>query len=255
MPLKKSSAPPKAMTWGKALPVLVIAILFDALRLFFEFFWFFGPALAAIGCTVGVTNFFGVSIAGTIGKVVATGCALAAGAVGTVSLEVTGTFGTVMAMAVGFLGWLIIGGIILSSNGRVFKENGLWFVASLLVSEVPIIGAFPAFTVSVWRIYSRQIKLERAALHAWHMENAQALLQEQNRQQAMQIMQAQAMQQVQFEQQEAANDAIYEQEQASNADEFGAGEEETPSNIVRFPSKGMRPPTVGETPSEMKNAA
>jgi hypothetical protein len=212
MPQKRSNQPPEVMTWGKATPVLVIAVLFDALRLLFEWFWFFGPALAAIACTLGVNSFFGISIAGVVGKVVAAGCTVAAGVVGVASLEVSATFGTVMAMAVGFMGWLTVGIILLATNARIFKENLLWFVGALLISEVPIVGSIPAITIAVWRMYSQQIKTEKAALAKWKKGNAQAQLQERN-QQAAQIMQIQAIQQAQFEQEQAANAEQFAEEE------------------------------------------
>ena len=37
---RNNTEPPPVMTWGKAIPALVIAVIFDVARIFFEFFWF-----------------------------------------------------------------------------------------------------------------------------------------------------------------------------------------------------------------------
>ena len=108
------------------------------------------------------------------------------------------------------------------TNARIFKANaanGLWFIGSLLISEIPIFGSIPAITVSVWRMYSVQIKKERAELKKYQEERAAIELQE-RRQQAAYLMQMQAAQEMQAandelyveQQQEAANDAEYPQE-------------------------------------------
>lgn len=210
------------MTWGKATPVLVVAAVFDALRLLCEFLWFFGPAIAAIACTAGVNNFLGATISGVIGKAVAAGCGLAAAAAGVIGIEVTGPLSIVMADAVGFMGWLVVGALLLTTNPRIFKENLLWIVGSLFASEIPFVGALPALTVAVWRMYRNQIKTEKAELADWEKKNAAAQLQERN-QRAAQVIQIQAMQQAQFEEQEAEEEEMAEQ-QAESDEEFAPNE-------------------------------
>ncbi len=196
---RNNKKPPEVMTWGKATPALVISVIFDALRLMFEMFWFFGPALAAVICTVKAG---GSSVAGGV-------CTLVAGAAGFFGAGAIETFGVVMAMATGLAGWLTVGLVLMIFNGRIFKENAIWFAGSLLVSETPIIGSVPALTITVWRMHSNQIRIEKEAYKKWEKENADAQAQERNRQNA-QLMQARAAQQ------EAANDAMYEQSQATN---------------------------------------
>ena len=56
------------MTWGKALPLLIVAGIFDVIRIFFEWFVFFGPALGAVACTAGVNSVVGTTVAATAGK-------------------------------------------------------------------------------------------------------------------------------------------------------------------------------------------
>ncbi len=217
MPQNRSSAPP-VMTWGKAAPVLAISLIFDALRFLFEWFVFFGPALAAIYCTAEVNAAIGTTVAGVAGKVVAGGCAVVAGAAGVLASEVTAVFGLVMAMVIGFAGWLAIGIIMLVSNGRVLRENLLLFVGSLAVSQVPFVNSLPALTAATWRMYHRQIQTEKAALEKWKREDAAAQLQMRN-QQALQTRQIQQAQQAQIEEEQAVQGELDIQEQVAEQED------------------------------------
>lgn len=216
MPRKtKSSPPPEVMTWAKATPALVIAGIFDALRLMFVGFIFFGPAMAGLYCDYKVSDWIGSAFGLTKAA-----CASGAVAVGFFGAPALIAFGTVMAMAVGFAGWLAVGGWLMITNSRIFKENTLWFVGSLLFSEVPFIGAIPAITVSVWKMHSNQIKIEKAAYKKWENETAAVEIQERQRQIAQaQFIQGSAVQQ------QAANDALYNQAQATNDEKYNDDEE------------------------------
>lgn len=205
MPRKTSkSKPPEVMTWAKATPSLVISGISDALRLMFVGFIFFGPAMAGLFCEYKAGEWVGSAFGLTKAA-----CASGAVALGFFGAPTLIAFGTVMAMATGFAGWLVVGGWMLATNSRIFKENTLWFVGSLLLSEVPFLGAIPAITVSVWKMYSNQIKIEKAEMEKWKKENATAQLQEQKRQIAerTQFMQNQAAQQ------QAANEEKYDNEE------------------------------------------
>ena len=225
MPQKQSNKPPKAMTWGKATPALVISGIFDALRLMFVGFIFFGPAMAGLYCDYKVSDWIGSAFGLTSA---ACGAAVATGAF--FSAPALMAFGMVMAMAVGLTGWLAVGGWLLATNSRIFKENALWFVGSLLFSEVPFVGAIPAITVSVWKMHSHQIKIEKAALKKWEKENAEkqakkrseqaAQLMQMQQLQAVQQTQSQVVQQAQLVAQDAANDENYKQIQAANDDQY-----------------------------------
>ena len=170
MPRKTNNKPPpEVMTWGKATPALVISVIFDALRLMFVGFIFFGPAMAGLYCDYKAGEWIGSAFGLT-----KTACATGAVALGFFGAPALIAFGTVMAMAVGFAGWLAVGGWLLATNSRIFKENTLWFVGSLLFSEVPFVGAIPAITASVWKMHSNQIKIEKAAFAKWKKENTEA---------------------------------------------------------------------------------
>lgn len=182
--------PPDAMTWIKASPVIAICLVSDALGLFFAMFWLFGPALAAAYCTEKVSD---VAI---IGGLLEGACVVAAAKAG-VALSVPLTiFGNIMDMAVGLFGWLTVGLILIITNARIFKENAghaLWFVVSLLISEVPIVGTVPALTITMWRLYHTQIKKDKEAVKQYESERIDAL-QEERQQQAAELMQMQAIQ-------------------------------------------------------------
>ncbi len=182
---RNNPEPPEVMTWGKALPVLVIAAVFDALRFMFEWFIIFGPAIAAAYCTAKGSSYIGITASGVL-------CSTGAAVGGFFGAAFIGPFGMVMAIVTGFAGWLAVLIILLIFNGRIFKENALWFGVSLLISEMPFIGSIPAITIAVWRMHSHQIKIEKAALKKWEKENANAQLQERRQQQVAQ--QAQLMQ-------------------------------------------------------------
>lgn len=182
------------MTWGKASPVLIVCVVFDALRIFFEQFWFFGPALAAAACT-GVVS----SWVSSLGGLTAATCTAAAGVLGYFGAAPIAAFGVIMAMAVGLMGWLAIGLILIMTNARIFEENAghaLWFAVSLLISEVPIVGTIPALTIIVWRMYRTQIKKEAVARRQYESEQAVALAEEreERQRQAAGLMQARAAQ-------------------------------------------------------------
>ena len=190
MPQKRNSQePPPAMTWAKASPVLVLCIIFDALRFMFNQFWFFGPVLIGIGTSAVID--------GAVGKVAGV-IAGGASVLGAPELQV---FGIVMAMAVGLFGWLTIGLLLITTNTRIFKENAgnaLWFIASLGISEIPFIGALPALTGTVLKMYGTQIKKEKRALKQYEQQQATERLQEQ-KQQAVELMQVRAAQLAQDE--------------------------------------------------------
>ena len=208
MPPRNNSEPPPVMTWPKAMPVLVVAGVFDLVRMFFNMFWFFGPALAAVLCTTVVNNALGTTVSNVLGMVITGTCAGAAASLGTATFGMTAAFGTLMAIATGLLGWMVCGFWLMRTNARIFKENVMWFVASLAISEVPIVGTAPALTIVLWRMHSHHIKTEKAAYAKWEKENADTLQQQRN-QQLMRFAQLQAAEEAQFRDDELASADVY----------------------------------------------
>ncbi len=153
-------SPPKTMTWGKALPMLALALVFDAIRFMFEQFWFFGPVLLGLATEAAL----GGGIVGKVGAVVVGGLA---GFYGSGAFEL---FGVVLAMAAGLIGWMTICLLIIFTNRRLIKENStnvLWLMGGLFVSEVPLVGTLPALTGTMAKLYSAQIKKDKATKRAY----------------------------------------------------------------------------------------
>ena len=214
MPQRRNNTePPPVMTWARAAPVLVVSAVFDAVSFMFDWFIFFGPALAAVTCTAVASGPLSTWTLGAFGtKTAAFACVNAAGVAGFFGAGVIESFGIIMAMVVSFAGWLVILIILLVFNQRIFKENALWFGGSLLMSEIPLLGSLPVITFVVWRMFSNQIRIETAAMAKWKKEQAEI----QKREQGQQIAQMMQMQQAQLAEQEAANEALYEQAEAAN---------------------------------------
>jgi hypothetical protein len=184
------------MTWSKAMPLLVTAGIFDVIRIFFEWFVFFGPALGAVACTSWVNGALGTTIAATGGKVVAGVCTAAGVAGGIAFSETTEAFGAIMADIVGFAGFLTLGLWIFMTNKRLFVVNpsgSLQFLASFGVCEIPFVGTVPAFSIMLYFLYRKQIKIEKAAFKKWEQEQEQIKLRERN-QRVAELVQEQQMQ-------------------------------------------------------------
>jgi hypothetical protein len=166
MPRKVPSQPPPRMTWGKALPALVIAGIFDALRCFFNLFWLFGPALLGTAAAYGASQYGGTWAGSVIG-------AATAGVTGYFGSPLFVMFGSVMAIAVGILGWLTVGLFLAFINMRIYKAATTNLVVSLTglgVSIIPIVGSLPALSATVFKMYYSQIKSDKAAFKAWQIE-------------------------------------------------------------------------------------
>lgn len=182
---------------------MVISVICDALRFMFQMFWFFGPAILAMYCTAKTSN----AIIGT--QTLCAAGSVAAGVVGAAAIEI---LGIVMAFAVGLGGWLLVILLLFVFNRRIFLENALWIFGGFLMSEMPIIGAIPSMTVTMWRMHHTQITKERAALKKYEKENAD----EEAWQRSAQIAQYRIAKQSVENQQTAANEEVYAQAQAAN---------------------------------------
>ena len=212
----KRSDPPEVMTWPKATPVLAIAVVFDPLRFLFTWFVFFGPALAALYCTLKVSDSIGTTAAGFV-------CTAGAGIVGIFGAEITTPLGAVMAMVTALAGWMAIGVYLIRKNPRIFRENALWFGGSLLLSEVPFVNSIPAFTITMLKMYSTQIRVEKIAYKKWSEKNSAIDRQERDRQA---LQQSQSLQLQQADQQQALDNEwqghlAQQDERETAGDDFG----------------------------------
>src|SRR3989344_3401449 len=102
MPQKRNNPPPPEVeTWGKATPALVISGIFDALRLMFVGFIFFGPAMAGLYCDYKVSDLIGTAFGLT-----KTTCVAGAATLGFFGAPAFMAFGTVMGLGGGGAGWV-----------------------------------------------------------------------------------------------------------------------------------------------------
>jgi hypothetical protein len=222
---RRRQEPPLVMTWKKASFFLVVCVVFDALRLFFTMFWFFGPALAGMYCTSKAG-----ALVGQWWGLTAFACTAAGGIIGYFSAPVTVVFGTVMAIAVGLFGWMTVGLLLLMFNSRIFKENALWFISSLAISEIPLVGALPSMTAATWKMFSNQIKKERAAFKKYEKEQSDEQLRE-----AQYLAQVRA-----HEQMQAENNAQIDEQEITDEEEMMVVEKE------RVAEEGEGPPEENE---------
>lgn len=162
--------------------LLAVAIILDLIRGFFQFFWFFGPAFFALYCTHTASGWVS-----SLWGLTALACGAGAAAAGAALVEFTAPIGVIMADAIGFISFLALGIWIIMANARIFKTvvtGPFYFVSAFAIGEIPFLGAFPVFTIVIWRLYRTQIRVEDAALKKWQEEHAVRLRQEREQQAA-----------------------------------------------------------------------
>jgi hypothetical protein len=143
-------------------------------------------------------------------------CAGAGVAAGAAAIAATAPIGVILAEAVGLIGFLTLGLLLIMTNARIVKSvaSAPWYFAGAFAfGEVPFLGALPVFSITLWRLYRSQIHAETAALKAWEKAHAAELKAERDQQEVAQA--AQQAESVQVgEQNAAANDEQFaEQEQ------------------------------------------
>lgn len=194
---------------------MTAAIIFDLLRLASEQFWLFGPALAALYCQQKLSPVLGETLSASV-------CATGATYAGMNATPLFMLFGTVLGIAVGILGWLTVASIIFFTNERLVKEsisNVFWIAGSLLVTETPIVGSLPALSVTVYKLYSAQIKKEKE-LAQNHLNQQAQEAKEARSERVVSILQAKRTQLL----------AKTQQEQALQEEVVAQTEEEIPDN-------------------------
>ena len=220
MPQRRNSTPPEVMTWPKAAPILIVAGIADVLRAFFHFFWFFGPAVAIFYCTLSVSERLSSWTLGLLGtKTAFAACTAGGAAVGAAGVEIIGPFGVIMAGATGFIAFLVLGLWVSMRNMRILKVVSgapIQFAGIFAASEVPFLGALPFFSYILWRLYGKQIRIEKADFKKWEQETSAARLEERNKQTA-QIIDFRAARQARLTQQEQQERARAEAEATSVA--------------------------------------
>lgn len=178
---RPSTPEPPVMTWRKASLYLGIAIFFDVLKFLCEvFFWVLGPALLAYYVSNHIL--WGGAVSNAAGAAVG----LAAGFWGYPAFVF---FGIILGVLFGFMGWFLIGLLLIFTNRRIFTvhvSNALWFIGGLAIGEVPLVGTVPSITGATWFMFHRQIKSDKEAHAKWKKDNAVALAQEARERQQVQ---------------------------------------------------------------------
>ena len=227
---KLSSKPPEVSNRWSSAPVFAAFVILDLLRAFFQLFWFLGPAVAAIICTAGVNSVVDTSIADAGGKIVAAGCAAAGVVGGAAASGFTTPLGIIVADAIGLFSFLSLKLWMNVSPRmhRVHKNTVLWQMGSLLLSELPFLGAFPVYSLFVWISIGKAIQIEKKELKKWEAATAVA-----RQKQRAQLMQAQAIGQARTEQEAIAREQEdFEEEEAAN--------EPIPVSVPEFGSASVK---------------
>ena len=163
MPPATRNNPPPTMTWVKATPVIGVTIFFDALRIACNLLWALAPLIIGAGTYSAVGGATG-------SETVAAGAGVFATWASLYGMPFFVALGTVLAMAVGLMGWLSLVFLLVLSNTRVLKEifqNPTYFLLGLGTTQIPFLSMIPALTMTTVQLYRRQIKKEQAALASW----------------------------------------------------------------------------------------
>ena len=128
MPQRNNREAPSVMTWPKASPIIIAAWIVDLARLFFQMFWFFGPALAALYCTSKVSD-----VLGSLGGATAVVCSAGAVAAGVAAAGAIALFGVVLSMACGLLGFIGLGSGLSRKIRKSFVQTRVVLYGSWVV--------------------------------------------------------------------------------------------------------------------------
>ena len=171
-PAKSNENPPPTMTWAKAAPVIAVSATFDVLRIACDLLWFFAPLIIGSGTASAVSSATGSQTLGYAAGIITGGLSV-------LGMPFFVALGTILAMAVGMMGWLILVFTIMLTNTRLIREifaNPMHFLLGLGATQIPFISAIPVLTLTAFRLYRKQISMEKAALQAWQMANQSQLV-------------------------------------------------------------------------------
>lgn len=216
MPPQNTSgeAPKDRMTPMNMVTLLFIGIVFDFLKMLFALLIFFLPIIIGagagvvaaqnaddVGCFIGKA--LGWSLGGPIGMIFgcATGSAVGEANAGKVGVVVGGAataasgaiealtpigagvafFGSMMAMAIAFFGWILVIVLLILMRVEIFSSarNLAMLIAGFTTSEVPIVDAIPTFTPTLIGVIlaTRKEDAEAKAAYAEAQAREQAQLQ------------------------------------------------------------------------------
>lgn len=207
--------PTAKMSWWKTLMVFSIAIIFDFLKFIFSIFLIAAPFIAGyLAKEYADAHRVPEWISNLIGLVVGGGPA---------TLEILfppiaaafAAFGAMMAIVMGFSGWLLLCVVFFVFGVNVFAPKHLLkTLLGLGASIIPFVNMFPMLTFKTWGHVRAARHEDKEALKKWEADSATRAAEEESdiaRQRAT-FMQIRAMQQRQAlalaeaQEREAAND-------------------------------------------------
>jgi hypothetical protein len=240
------SRPPKVLSGRRKYAIVFLILALELLQLFFVFFWLTGPAVAAVGCTSVTNDLIGTDVTNLGGKFAALVCAAAAATAGFYMSPALVSFGSVLAMVIGFFTWMTLGLILILTDSRVFIEEPrslVWYISSLAISLIPLANGFFELTLTAWRILNAQTKKERVKLKVWEAAHAEQLAIERAQRTAA-LAAARAFSEAEAEEQFLSEEALeqesleadaeeQEKEEMAEAEERSRQEQQTQEEAVR----------------------
>lgn len=202
MPQKKISGNlPTVTTWGDATPVLVVAVVFDLLRIVCTWLWVFAPGILAVYCVEKIHSALLCGTAGTVVGAAAAGPLMAVGAL--------------LSTAVGLMGWIFVALVLFLRSPKVFERSLMQLGLAFILSEVPLLSSIPSLTIAIWRLFRGQIKEDKEALQAYNKKHAAELAKQRQQAQLALLSQARQRQMLMEEQQMMEAEAALEEERAA----------------------------------------
>jgi hypothetical protein len=241
IPGRKRAAPPAAvkprMTNTKAAILLGLAVIFDVLKFMCTQLWFFGPALIGTAVAAATGSKAVGALAGALG--------IGAQVFPAIGIGIA-VLGLILAITVGFLGWLILIITMAAFGIRFFDGHNRAFLrifVGFLVSELPLIDALPSFTFSIWSIVRGEYKADKIARKEAAAKQAVVLRQEQriDSMKQKQILALQAAQAAQEEADAEKQRALQEEYDALNSQNT----EETEAQLASKNELRTRAPLLG----------
>lgn len=236
---RAQATPRKGMTWLKATIVLIVTVIFDALRFIFVMLVFTLPFIIGAVAAAYASNTSWLSWAPSWVIGLAT-------SIGIATLEVfnpeaipaIAAFGVLMASIIGFIGFLFVLGMLLAMRVKLTPHNQLWLGLAFVGGVTPFGNALPSLTPITLKIVRRQMRDDKKA-HALYLKQQAALQAAQQQEQNAALSARQQMLALEAAQQEEAAAESEDMEAAEDQETEGEQEEPEP------PQPKRREPLVG----------
>ncbi|OGG67660.1 hypothetical protein A3H77_00200 [Candidatus Kaiserbacteria bacterium RIFCSPLOWO2_02_FULL_56_11] len=167
MALAQTPPKPKMLAWRVTL-AYTVAVIGDALKLFFNFFIFTAPVFVGLATKSYLEAEGWSSWVGNIAGLV-TGSAGAALEIGIPAIGAAiQFFGIIMAIVIGGVGWALL--LIIVGTHLLASKNLLKALLGLGASIIPFLNLFPTLTPTVWLVVRDMRKEDHEARKRWEKE-------------------------------------------------------------------------------------